>query len=91
MSCDVTSVVATAETLKILRQFVKDTLMDMFARLSKHFWRASVDRRETRERKKRAGLAPESNEGLKMWFGVMWIKYWEWKLSFLAEGLSWPF
>ena len=65
--------------------------MNMFAKLCKHFGRASVDGRETRERRKEVGLSSESNEGLRMCLGGMWIKYWERKLSFLAEWLTWPF
>uniref|UniRef100_F6YJZ8 Spermatogenesis associated glutamate (E)-rich protein 1H n=2 Tax=Mus musculus TaxID=10090 RepID=F6YJZ8_MOUSE len=44
----------------------------MFARLCNLFGRASVDGRETRERRKGAGLPSESNEGRRRWTWRMW-------------------
>ncbi|XP_052028774.1 disks large homolog 5-like [Apodemus sylvaticus] len=44
----------------------------MFARLRKLFRRTNVDGRETRERRKGAGLSSESNEGQRRWSWRMW-------------------
>ncbi|NP_001296950.1 uncharacterized protein LOC545728 [Mus musculus] len=44
----------------------------MFARLCNLFGRASVDGRETRERRKDAGLPSESNEGRRRWTWRIW-------------------
>ncbi|XP_052028753.1 disks large homolog 5-like [Apodemus sylvaticus] len=44
----------------------------MFARLRKLFQRTNVDGRETRERRKGAGLSSESNEGQRRWSWRMW-------------------
>ena len=77
MSCDVTSVVATAQTLSFLSLCLEDTLIDMFARLRKLFRRTNVDGRETRERRKEGGLSPERNEGRRRWSWRIWSKSWE--------------
>jgi hypothetical protein len=56
-------VIVTTSLLRFLSLCLDSTLMDMFAQLSKHFRKASVDGRETREGRKDAGLPSESNEG----------------------------
>ena len=63
--------------MRFLSQCIEDTLIDMFARLRKLFRRTNVDERETRERRKGAGLSSESNEGQRRWSWRMWSKYWE--------------
>ncbi|XP_052028345.1 disks large homolog 5-like [Apodemus sylvaticus] len=63
---------SNSRALRFLSQCLEDTLIDMFARLRKLFWRTNVDRRETRERRKEAGLSSESNEGQRRWSWRMW-------------------
>ncbi|XP_052028764.1 uncharacterized protein LOC127677813 [Apodemus sylvaticus] len=72
MSCDVTSVVATAQALWFLSQCLEHTLIDMFARIRKLFRRTNVDVREIRERRKEAGLSSESNKGQRRRSWRMW-------------------
>ena len=91
ISCDVTSVVATS-SYRILTQCLATRLVNMFARLCNLFGRASVDGRETRERRKGAGLPSESNEGRRRWTWRMWSKSWEVDVELPGRGgLRWPF
>ena len=51
-----------------------------------------MDGRETRERRKDAGLPSESNEGRRRWTWRMWSKSWEVDVELPGRGgLSWPF
>jgi hypothetical protein len=64
----------------------------MFARLCNLFGRASVDGRETRERRKDVGLPSESNEERRRWTWRMWSKSWEVDVELTGRhGLRWPF
>ncbi|XP_052028766.1 disks large homolog 5-like [Apodemus sylvaticus] len=63
---------SNSKSLRFLSQCLEDTLIDMFARLRKLFRRTNVDGRETRERRKGAGLSSESNEGQRRWSWRMW-------------------
>jgi hypothetical protein len=64
----------------------------MFSPLSNLFGRASVDGRESRERRKDAGLPFESNEGRRRWTWRMWSKSWEVDVELPGRGgLRWPF
>ncbi|XP_052028760.1 disks large homolog 5-like [Apodemus sylvaticus] len=63
---------SNSRALRFLSQCLEDTLIDMFARLRKLFRRTNVDGRETRERRKGAGLSSESNEGQRRWSWRMW-------------------
>ena len=85
MSCDVTSVVATAQALRFLSQCLEHTLIDMFAQIRQLFQRTNVDAREIRERRKEAGLSSESNKGQS--HGECGVSTGKWILSFLPV---WP-
>ncbi|XP_052028341.1 disks large homolog 5-like [Apodemus sylvaticus] len=63
---------SNSRALRFLSQCLENTLIDMFARLRKLFRRTNVDGRETRERRKEAGLSSESNEGQRRWSWRMW-------------------
>ncbi|XP_052028757.1 disks large homolog 5-like [Apodemus sylvaticus] len=63
---------SNSRALRFLSQCLEDTLIDMFSRLRKLFRRTNVDGRETRERRKEAGLSSESNEGQRRWSWRMW-------------------
>ena len=77
---------------RILTQCLATRLVNMFARLCNLLGRASVDGRETRERRKDAGLPSESNEGGNMWTWRMWSKSWEVDVELPGRGgLRWPF